>query len=57
MDYGRLTRGTQRNGEEERSEAECIEMEVRCIEYCLDQYWRGGTFPDENNYTYGKSKE
>lgn len=45
------------NGEVGRSEAECIEMEVRCIEYCLDQYWRGGTFPDENNYTYGKSKE
>jgi len=35
-------------------ELECIEMEARCIEYCLDEYWRGGSFPDGNTYTYKK---
>ena len=45
------------NGEPGASEAECIKTEARCIETCLDQFWRGGTFPDENNFTYKKNKK
>lgn len=44
------------NGEYGMQEIECIEMEARCIEYCLDQYWRGGSFPDANTYTYKKNR-
>lgn len=43
-------------GEEGTQELECMEMEARCIEYCLDAYWRGGSFPDGNTYTYKKNK-
>lgn len=45
------------NGEEDAQELECIEMEARCIEYYLDTYWRGGSFPDENTYTYKKTRK
>lgn len=38
------------NGEEGRNELECLEMEARCIEYCLDEYWRGGNFPNGSTY-------
>jgi hypothetical protein len=24
---------------------DCVSSEARCIEYCLDVHWRGGTFP------------
>jgi len=43
------------SGEEGRTEQECIDMEARGIEYCLDEYWRGGAFPNQNNYTYQKN--
>lgn len=45
------------SGEPGTSEEECLDMEVRCIEYCLDEYWRGGEFPDETDYTRMKSKK
>lgn len=44
------------NGEEGTQELECMETEARCIEFCLDAYWRGGSFPDGNTYTYKKNK-
>jgi len=44
------------NGEEGTQEQECIETEARCIEYYLDKYWRGGSFPDEGTYTYKKNQ-
>lgn len=43
------------SGEEGTQEEECIETEARCIEYCLDEYWRGGIFPNGNTYTYKKN--
>jgi len=45
------------SGEEGTQEKDCIETEARCIEYCLDKYWRGGTFPDGDTYTYKKNNE
>lgn len=44
------------NGEEDSNELDCIEMEARCIEYCFDEYWRGGNSPNGNIYTYKKNK-
>ena len=38
------------NGEEGSSEQECIDMEARCIEYCLDENWRGGNFQQYEMY-------
>ncbi len=35
------------NGEPYSNEQKCLERETQCIEYCLDQYWRGGTVPVE----------
>lgn len=45
------------SGEEGTSEKECIETEAKCIEFCLDEHWRGGTYPDEDDYTSNKKKE
>ncbi len=30
---------------------DCIAEEARCIEYCLDQYWRGGTFSKDSPFS------
>ncbi|MBU0973643.1 MAG: hypothetical protein KKC20_23590 [Proteobacteria bacterium] len=43
------------NGEPGTNEQDCIKTEARCIEFCLDNYWRGGAFPDENNFIYKKN--
>jgi hypothetical protein len=39
------------------TDEECIEMEAKCIEYCLDVYWRGGTFPHGDTYIQTKNKD
>jgi hypothetical protein len=44
------------NGEEGTHEQKCIETEARCIEYFLDQYWRGDGFPYADSYTYKKNQ-
>ncbi|MCP4370679.1 MAG: hypothetical protein GY797_21585 [Deltaproteobacteria bacterium] len=42
------------SGEEGSDETTCIETEARCIEFCLDEFWRGGSLPDGENYIYKK---
>ncbi|MCP4021584.1 MAG: hypothetical protein GY729_07065 [Desulfobacteraceae bacterium] len=42
-------------GEEGTNEDQCIDMEARCIEFCLDKYWRGGEYADGHSYTENKN--
>jgi len=44
------------NGEQDDNEFECMNMEARCIEYCFDEYWRGGNLTNGETYTYKKNK-
>lgn len=30
---------------------DCIEQEAQCIEYCLDQHWRGGPYPEHSAFS------
>lgn len=38
------------NGESDSDEKDCIYRETQCLEYCLDEYWRGGTPPVDRTW-------
>ncbi len=42
------------SGEEGTNKVECVNTEARCIEYCLDKYWRGASVHNGGKYNYKK---
>jgi len=44
------------SGEDGTSEQQCIQMEAQCIEYCLDEFWRGGNIIFGDTYTHKNKK-